>query len=932
MLSNKSHLALATASIAEPANNLHCDALDFDIDYFFKMTADEGNEGDGHPDDQANIGSEEFKAETKGADVGLEVGGSMSIAESGVVTETNQNQVPGFDGRCNLGPTEEVKGHKENGTSSREIEIAQERSWKESKGNFENESVKEEIMIVTKDEQPNIKQEIEEIDVKNLGNEIHNNERKETPDTSRGENEITEKDQEIPEKDQEILAKDQAILAKDPVEKDTPKEDHVVKIEPDSDLVEAMISDVACTRQEASTNAKEDHEYSTLAKFEGKQLNRTIDNSVEGNVKVKHEVNDNNSREKDYIRSTNKESVANDDDHFTKSSKDTNAKQREIDEVERLKQKIKHRREMRKSSHNPVAQSESIQEHKDDSKLTDREKRGRNPDPREGRMRREETRRSSRSPPRDRNSRDRARKGESPHSDSRNGRDKAHRGSAPHSPHDRRRANSRDGSRVRGPVDSPPRGRVPPMDFRRGGLPAYRGGPPGPVDPYFRRGPPGRGHPGPGSAPGPRGDPYHRHAPEPYGRDPPSDFPYRRGDGDPRGPPHGDDEYDSFGRYVGPPAHGRHSPRGGPPYDEDLPPQNDRYYEDDSRGRSKRRHKKKKKKKKRHHASKSRSRSRSRSISSHSREQRGRHREHDNSSYSSRSHGRGLSPDGSSHSHAGRSASGSRRSRSNGHPRKPKSNEPAALHLDGRRDDPGLMRSASEGDDGSKKKRRSKRSRSRSHESRRRKHKSHDGEISDHDNVSSKDDKEEESDPSTKDQRTVFVSQLVMRTQQRDVKRFFKKIVGVKVKEISFLYEKRTGRHKGCAYVELARLEDIPKAVEFDSKVPDFQRFPILIKANEGGMMYDGSHLLSGAYDTGHRHASNQVVQNIYVGSVDRLVTPAQIEAIFAPFGVLTKVNMPLEPGTNEHRGYAFLSYTNAKHANLAIKTMQGQALAGRQL
>jgi RNA recognition motif-containing protein len=74
------------------------------------------------------------------------------------------------------------------------------------------------------------------------------------------------------------------------------------------------------------------------------------------------------------------------------------------------------------------------------------------------------------------------------------------------------------------------------------------------------------------------------------------------------------------------------------------------------------------------------------------------------------------------------------------------------------------------------------------------------------------------------------------------------------------------------------------------------------------------------------------VIQNVYIGSIDRLVTQAQLHAIFSQFGQLTSLHLPADPATGLHRGYAFLAYSDAKSANLAIKTMAGQSIAGRQL
>jgi len=229
------------------------------------------------------------------------------------------------------------------------------------------------------------------------------------------------------------------------------------------------------------------------------------------------------------------------------------------------------------------------------------------------------------------------------------------------------------------------------------------------------------------------------------------------------------------------------------------------------------------------------------------------------------------------------------------------------------------------------------------------------------DDKSKKENKEDKEDAAlTKDQRTIFVSQLVMRADERDIRRFFKRKAGCKVNDVILLRDRRTGRHKGCAYVELGRLEDVPKAVEYNSTVPDFQRFPILVRASEAEKNYDESGNptsnplvvdgdMSSDIHTSVMNPSNisnvaaaltaksqlkrrVEAQNIYVGSIDRCVTQAQLFAVFSQFGKLDNVGLQMDPATGMSRGFAFLSFPDAKDANLSIQTMSGQKLAGRPL
>jgi len=217
----------------------------------------------------------------------------------------------------------------------------------------------------------------------------------------------------------------------------------------------------------------------------------------------------------------------------------------------------------------------------------------------------------------------------------------------------------------------------------------------------------------------------------------------------------------------------------------------------------------------------------------------------------------------------------------------------------------------------------------------------------------------------TKDQRTVFVSQLVMRADEGDIRGFFERKARCRVNDVILLRDRRTGRHKGCAYVELGRLSDVQRAVTTDSTVPDFQRFPILVRASEAEKNYEaalGNAVLMGTAAAGFGAAGSDLsniaalagglttsamlnlsvpgiasnkkseAQNVYVGSIDRCVTQAQLYALFSQFGVLDKVALQMDTTTGMSRGFAFLSYRDSRDANLAIQTMSGQKLAGRAL
>lgn len=198
--------------------------------------------------------------------------------------------------------------------------------------------------------------------------------------------------------------------------------------------------------------------------------------------------------------------------------------------------------------------------------------------------------------------------------------------------------------------------------------------------------------------------------------------------------------------------------------------------------------------------------------------------------------------------------------------------------------------------------------------------------------------KKNHDDTFTKDQRTIFVNQLVMRTTAKDIRRYFRRQIGAKVNDVIMLKDRRTGKHKGCAYVEMKSMDDVGKVLNVSGQPPDFQRFPILIKPSEAEKNYQ-STASSAAVTVGNASTAAPLIgsdglpieaQKVYVGSLDPSISQEHLFKLFNPFGDLTKVSLQMDPASGISKGYAFLSFRDPKDANLAIQTMSNQVLAGR--
>jgi len=184
----------------------------------------------------------------------------------------------------------------------------------------------------------------------------------------------------------------------------------------------------------------------------------------------------------------------------------------------------------------------------------------------------------------------------------------------------------------------------------------------------------------------------------------------------------------------------------------------------------------------------------------------------------------------------------------------------------------------------------------------------------------------------TKDQRTVFVSQLVMKAKERDLKKFFEQLGPVN--GVIMIRDKYTNRHKGFAYVEMRELESIPACLLMNGQVPDFQKFPILVKASEAEKNFLAK---KEAVDKAKLEAEKRQAERkkndgrLYVGNLHVNITQDDLMVVLQQCGPLESINLHRdERGVS--KGYAFVKYSNPDDAKIAMSKLAGLELAGKPL
>lgn len=69
----------------------------------------------------------------------------------------------------------------------------------------------------------------------------------------------------------------------------------------------------------------------------------------------------------------------------------------------------------------------------------------------------------------------------------------------------------------------------------------------------------------------------------------------------------------------------------------------------------------------------------------------------------------------------------------------------------------------------------------------------------------------------------------------------------------------------------------------------------------------------------------------LYVGNLSKQVTDAQLNELAAPYGAVLSANVAAER-TGESKGFGFVEFDNADHAQAAITGLDGRDVNGQAL
>lgn len=198
----------------------------------------------------------------------------------------------------------------------------------------------------------------------------------------------------------------------------------------------------------------------------------------------------------------------------------------------------------------------------------------------------------------------------------------------------------------------------------------------------------------------------------------------------------------------------------------------------------------------------------------------------------------------------------------------------------------------------------------------------------------------------TRDHRTVFVGQLTQKVREKDLERFFRQLG--KIENVLLIRDKFTNRSKGFAYVEMSNLEDVPKVLLLNGQVPEFQVFPIMVKASEAEKNFAAKkEAVIAAGDAGANPAMGgaaggggaggmsasalSAASRIYCGNLHTNITEDDLRIVFQSFGEVLSVTINRDEMARS-KGFGFIQFSNPQEANFALSKGNGLELAGNYL
>ena len=138
-------------------------------------------------------------------------------------------------------------------------------------------------------------------------------------------------------------------------------------------------------------------------------------------------------------------------------------------------------------------------------------------------------------------------------------------------------------------------------------------------------------------------------------------------------------------------------------------------------------------------------------------------------------------------------------------------------------------------------------------------------------------------------------------------------------------------RNPGLPKLSTKQQENLARAKEYAAQ--ESSKHVLLMKQAKTQQVKESSAMATGSRSMMKlkQHAVVLMCQ-VYIGSITYDIKEEDIRNAFAPFGSFKSIDMPFDPKTGKHKGFAFVEYEYPEAAQLALEQMGGVLLGGRSM
>ncbi|XP_039035253.1 RNA-binding protein 39-like isoform X2 [Hibiscus syriacus] len=180
---------------------------------------------------------------------------------------------------------------------------------------------------------------------------------------------------------------------------------------------------------------------------------------------------------------------------------------------------------------------------------------------------------------------------------------------------------------------------------------------------------------------------------------------------------------------------------------------------------------------------------------------------------------------------------------------------------------------------------------------------------------------EAEVDPE-RDQRTVFVYQISLKANERDVYEFFSR--AGKVRDVRLIMDRSSRRSKGVGYVEFYDVMSVPMAIALSGQPLLGQQVMVKPSEAEKNLVQPTTSVAAG--QTGQFAAGGR---RLYIGNLHFNITEEQLRQVFEPFGNVELVQLPPDE-TGHCKGFGFVQFARLEDAKNALNLNGQLEIGGR--